>query len=839
MPEEAIRKLMERGYSEARAREEFNDKVGAANGYKTHNDGSEKWDYRGYKEAVDKIEQAVNAANTRTKVETAYKGITDQEKAITAELDRVRSGVKDAGDEKVLMTQRRRLRQQKQNLLNKGKALLDNSVNSNVKPTIPINEDRTVYEPGTEGGNIHMESIVESVKGIMESIHLSQERIEKGILSQKDQKNLIEMLGEIIESIDKREEFQENDEITQLKEHLGNIQEALFSKDPVKVISEQKETSVIVDQLSYEVTFNNLTMGIFQNDDQITQLQNEKADLVQQLIDLDMEVHGEISDITRQVLEVNHVNLGTENNKEQGMELKIDNVTEIYTKEDTKDNMQKEMDTAINSSRRFVGTVYLSGNETNKASFYGADLESVLNAIRKQQENADSSVTKAKTVYIKEQGATGASLKYDIASGKDITPIYLKLPFARKEEFKKITTYLKANGAVFNSHKKAWYVTKEQDLSKFETYLPAGILDGINIDKNVQKVDESLIKQAENLINHIEDNKTVFWDDERNLIMNYAYHIQNMDKVEKLANELKENAMNGHKDFFQIQERIGKEIEMQTEGKTGKREILYGVEVSVDHFLHSSGYKEITQEVFDEIMDQRAENLGKHNTEMEKLDFSNCWFQNVTFDRKETGLMKGFDFSHSHFSDCNFKNAEFENSNFQDSHIYGCKIGRSDFSHCNFSNSVIAQTRDRNSSFTWCDFSNASFRQGSFTQTTFGTPNFNNVVMDGTIFSDTIVSRPSMENITLTKGGCTAAEIGEYADRTKEALQRYEKSLKENDPFSVPNTKANTNNVSKPSRIPSAPSNSLVKKLDENKIKAAGINKQNQPHKTEKEPTIR
>lgn len=709
----------------------------------------EKWDYRGYKEAVDKIEQAVNAANTRTKVETAYKGITDQEKAITAELDRIRSGVWDAGDEKVLMTQRRRLRQQKQNLLNKGRALMENSVNSSVKPTIPVNEDRTVYGSETEGGNIHMESILENVKGIMESIRLSQERIEKGSLSQKDQKNLTGMLGEIMEDIDKREELHGNDNITQLKEHLGNIQDAFISHEPDKIISEQKEISMIADRLNYQAVFGNLTMEIFRNDDQIMQLQNEKADLVQQLIDLDMEVHGEITDTARRVLEAGHVNMdtGNENNGQQ----KAD------------PQMEKAPGTV---SHGFIGTVYLTETETNKANFYGADLESVLNTIRKQQKDPNSSMAKVKAVYIREQGATGASLKYDIASGKDITPIYLKLPFAEKEEFKKITTYLKANGAVFNPHKKAWYVTKEQDLSRFLKYMPE-------------------------------------------------------DQVEKLAKE---------------------HTGMQTDGpavKENKKEILYGVEVPAVYDSGGREYKEIAQETFDRIMDRWAENPGKHNAETEKPDFSNCHFQNVTFDRKETGLIKELDFSNSVFEGCNFNHAEFESCNFQNTNMNICEINRSDFAHCDFSDSIIGQTRDNNSSFAWCDFSNTSFQQGSFTQSVFGGPNFNNARMDGTVFSDVTVSKPSMENMTLTKSGCTGAEIAEYADRTKEALQRYENSLKKNTPQSFQNTKGYSGNFSKPSRITPSPSNSIMKKLDENKIRAAELNRQNQPHETEKETAVR
>lgn len=75
-----------------------------------------KWDYRGYVEAVNNIEKAVNEANTRKKVETAYKGIINQERNVSAEITRIERGEKDTGDINVLLTQRRRLRQLKAKL---------------------------------------------------------------------------------------------------------------------------------------------------------------------------------------------------------------------------------------------------------------------------------------------------------------------------------------------------------------------------------------------------------------------------------------------------------------------------------------------------------------------------------------------------------------------------------------------------------------------------------------------------------------------------------------------------------------------------------------------------
>lgn len=74
---------------------------------------SAKWDYRGYTQAVDKIESAVKGANTEAKRHQAYRAIVNQDRNITAELNRIANGGGDAGDTKVLMAERRRLRQLK------------------------------------------------------------------------------------------------------------------------------------------------------------------------------------------------------------------------------------------------------------------------------------------------------------------------------------------------------------------------------------------------------------------------------------------------------------------------------------------------------------------------------------------------------------------------------------------------------------------------------------------------------------------------------------------------------------------------------------------------------
>ena len=80
---------------------------------------NEKWDYRGYVESVDNVEKAVNSVKTRRQVEQAYKGITSAEESVSAEISRIENGGGDEGDVRVLMTQRRRLRQLRRKLVQK------------------------------------------------------------------------------------------------------------------------------------------------------------------------------------------------------------------------------------------------------------------------------------------------------------------------------------------------------------------------------------------------------------------------------------------------------------------------------------------------------------------------------------------------------------------------------------------------------------------------------------------------------------------------------------------------------------------------------------------------
>ena len=78
--------------------------------------------------------------------------------------------------------------------------------------------------------------------------------------------------------------------------------------------------------------------------------------------------------------------------------------------------------------------------------------------------------------------------RFEVESGKDITPIYLNIPHMESDDFKKAVEQLKKNGAKYNYKKKAFYITKaENDLNLFADYLPINgtyAAEGANRSRN-------------------------------------------------------------------------------------------------------------------------------------------------------------------------------------------------------------------------------------------------------------------------------------------------------------------------------------------------------------------
>lgn len=125
--------------------------------------------------------------------------------------------------------------------------------------------------------------------------------------------------------------------------------------------------------------------------------------------------------------------------------------------------------------------------------------------------------------------------------------------------------------------------------------------DVIDIQENSEM---SIMKQAEELINRLETNKTIFSPDERNLIVNYAYKMGDIDKTEEVAYRLAELEENSPNLVTQTVRNAQAEIDALPDGMVGLSE------------MHEYGY---TWAEMLPLTQERAEELFKEDVAVYQL----------------------------------------------------------------------------------------------------------------------------------------------------------------------------------------------------------------------------
>lgn len=149
-----------------------------------------------------------------------------------------------------------------------------------------------------------------------------------------------------------------------------------------------------------------------------------------------------------------------------------------------------------NEKPAYAAYVYVKGNETLKpVRVTGASCEKIILLCQKwnKERSADNQLGVAYmqkyNTQTKEYDYIG---KFDVKTGNDITPIYLKkLTNLNNEQFCKTTEIFRNNGAKYSKKQKAWYITKQQlDIPAFKNYLPnqpdskTNIHDSLDINKS-------------------------------------------------------------------------------------------------------------------------------------------------------------------------------------------------------------------------------------------------------------------------------------------------------------------------------------------------------------------
>lgn len=119
---------------------------------------------------------------------------------------------------------------------------------------------------------------------------------------------------------------------------------------------------------------------------------------------------------------------------------------------------------------------YMKGNDQKPKPVYGKSSEEIVAKLQAWN-NGRTEEMKLRTCYVQKLNPDTNKFenvgKWDLLTGKDITPIYLNIPHIDdRDEFKQLVANLKADGAKYNQVKKAFYVTRQDDLNKFAAYLP-------------------------------------------------------------------------------------------------------------------------------------------------------------------------------------------------------------------------------------------------------------------------------------------------------------------------------------------------------------------------------
>ena len=122
-------------------------------------------------------------------------------------------------------------------------------------------------------------------------------------------------------------------------------------------------------------------------------------------------------------------------------------------------------------------TAYLKKTTDKPTVLYGNNPQELLAKLQKWNETRPDDM-KYYTCYVRtlepKTNKYENSVKYDVATGRDITLTYLELPPMKTEDFLNTVAQLKADGAKFNPARKQFYITPEQDTGKFSKYLPEG-----------------------------------------------------------------------------------------------------------------------------------------------------------------------------------------------------------------------------------------------------------------------------------------------------------------------------------------------------------------------------
>lgn len=315
-----------------------------------------------------------------------------------------------------------------------------------------------------------MSQLTDYLSGYLNELDNYMERLNNNKLSRKDQKLFLEMSSEYYELFSKAEIVNAADAIP------GGFFKAMerFNENMISQSSESKDQanqyyeSITKYANSYinTVRRTELMFGVFQTDAEILRLQNEKIQMMQELVDQEMALNGQLTQEVQSILEVQQCEVLNGKVREIS---KWENLEDLATEPE---QSEKETKTMIN---RFVDDIDMS------ATFYdekGEKQKIALESVYEHYNSAADSISQLielvrekkpewkenERCYIQshnnDSGKNRLEGVYLVSSGRDVTPVEIHIPnIPTQSEFKELVSFLKEKGAKYNPNpqKKFWY----------------------------------------------------------------------------------------------------------------------------------------------------------------------------------------------------------------------------------------------------------------------------------------------------------------------------------------------------------------------------------------------